>query len=40
MHIDINYHAIRNINQNLPNTDVVSYRRHCDICASDFGSTS
>ena len=34
--IDINRHSIRDIDQNLPNADVVLYCRHCDIRASDF----
>ena len=34
--IDINHHSIMDIDQNLHNADVVLYRRHCDICASDF----
>ena len=36
--IDINHHSIRDIDQNLPNADVVLYCRHGDICASDFRS--
>ena len=34
--IDIIHHSIRDIDQNLHNADVVLYRRHCDICISDF----
>ena len=39
--LKLNHHSIRDIDQNLPNADcrvadVVLYRRHCDICASEF----
>ena len=33
--IDID-HYIRDTDQNVPNAHIVLYRRHCDICASDF----
>ena len=33
---DINHHSVRDIDQNLPNANIVLYRRHCDICAGDF----
>ena len=34
--ITINHHSMSNIDKNLPNADVVLYRRHRDICARDF----